>query len=142
MKQHVAKVTATYFHHLRRLRPIRRRVGAEVTTQRVLAFITSRLDYCNSVLAGVPHSTLEPLQRVQNAAVRLFQLGKREHVSLGLLFSRIAAATLVTHPLEQSVQTLYDDALDTHSKVPSLPEQHRRDNRQLFIAFRLAVINY
>ena len=86
MTQHVAKVTATCFYHLRRLRQIRRRVGAEVITQLVLALITSRLDNCNSVLAGVPQSTLEPLQRVQNAAVRLIlQLGKGEHNSPGLL---------------------------------------------------------
>jgi len=33
--------------------------------------VISRLDYCNSVLAGLPASTLVPLQRVQNAAARL-----------------------------------------------------------------------
>ena len=58
MKQHVAEVAATCFYHLRRLRQIRRRVGAEVTTQFALAFTTFRLDYCNSVLAGVPQTTL------------------------------------------------------------------------------------
>jgi hypothetical protein len=70
MKRHFATVAASCFYHLRRIRQIRRRVGTEVTTQLVLAFITPRLDYCNSVLTGLPQVTLEPLQRVQNAAVR------------------------------------------------------------------------
>ena len=33
--------------------------------------ITPRLDYCNSVFAGLPQSTLEPLQIMQNASARL-----------------------------------------------------------------------
>ena len=85
MKRHVAKIAASCFYHLRRLRQIRRRVGTEVTTQLVLAFVTSRLDYCNSVLAGLPQVTLEPLQRVQNAAARLIlDLNLRDHVTPGL----------------------------------------------------------
>ena len=48
----------------------------------VLALITPRLYYCNSVFAGLPQSTLEPLQSVQNAAARLvFDLHHRDHVS-------------------------------------------------------------
>ena len=43
----------------------------EVTTQLVCALVISRLDYCNSLLAGLPVCTTEPLQRVQNAAARL-----------------------------------------------------------------------
>jgi len=42
---------------------------------------TNRLDYCNAVLASLPKSTIAPLQRVQNAAVRLLRgIGRRDHV--------------------------------------------------------------
>jgi len=71
MKKHIAKVDAVCFFHICRLRQIRRRIGKDVTIRLVLALITPRLDYCNSVFAGLPQSTLEPLQRVQNAAARL-----------------------------------------------------------------------
>ena len=86
MKQHVAKVAALCFdYHLRRLRQIRRRVGAEVTSQPLMPFDTPRLDYCNSVLAGLPPVKLEPLQLVQNAAVTLIlDLNLFDHVTPGL----------------------------------------------------------
>ena len=46
------------------------------------ALILSRIDYCNSVLAGLPATTLAPLQRVMHAAVRLVaNLGFRDHVA-------------------------------------------------------------
>jgi len=37
MKEHVAKIAAACFYHVRRLRQVRRRVGQEVTQQLVLA---------------------------------------------------------------------------------------------------------
>jgi len=71
MKEHVAKIAAACFYHVRRLCQVRHRIGQEVTQQLVLALIMSRLDYCNSVLAGLPTSMLQLLQHVQNAAARL-----------------------------------------------------------------------
>jgi len=68
MKEHVAKITAACFYHIRRLHQVRRQVAQEVTQQLVLALIMSRLDNCNSVLAALPTYMLQPLQRVQNAA--------------------------------------------------------------------------
>ncbi len=41
------------------------------------AFITSRLDYCNSLYLGLPKSLLARLQMVQNAAARLLTGAKK-----------------------------------------------------------------
>jgi hypothetical protein len=71
MKPHISKVTSTCFYQLRRLKQVRRILGPEITATLVTAFVLSRLDYCNAVLAGLPKSTIAPLQRVQNAAARL-----------------------------------------------------------------------
>ena len=85
MKTHVARVARSCFYHLRRLRSIRRHLGRDVTARLVSAFVISRLDYCNSVLAHLPASTLAPLQRVLNAAARLvMDLKPRDHVSPAL----------------------------------------------------------
>jgi len=49
--------------------------------QLVHTFVISRLDYCNSILAGLPQDLLSQLQRVQNAAAS-FVLGlqPRDHI--------------------------------------------------------------
>jgi len=53
-----------------------------ITSQLISAFVLSRLDYCNSLLAGIPRTSVEPLQRVQNAAARLvLNLSLRDDVT-------------------------------------------------------------
>jgi len=71
-------MTQTCFFHLRRLRQVRRLLGRDVTANLVCAFVLSRLDYGNALLAGLPYTTIAPLQRVINAAVRLVV---RDHVT-------------------------------------------------------------
>jgi len=86
MKQHINKTTAVCYYHLRRLRQICRCAGSEVTVRLVQAFIISRLDYCNSVLAALPQSTIQPLQHAQNAAARLiFGLRTSDHITASLI---------------------------------------------------------
>ena len=78
---HISKTASSCFFHLRRLRQLRG-VVCRFTKQRLLsAFVLSRLDYCNAVLSGLPSTTLDPLLRVLNAAVRLVAgSGPRDHV--------------------------------------------------------------
>jgi len=82
MKEHVRRITRSCFFQLRRLRQIRRSAGPEVMKRLVSALILSRLDYCNAALAGLPQSTIQPLQRAQNAAARLISNSSRyEHIT-------------------------------------------------------------
>jgi hypothetical protein len=82
MKHHVNRVTSNCFFQLRRLRQIRRVAGPDVTKRLVSAFVLSRLDYCNAALAGLPQTTLRPLQRAQNAAARLVtNTRSRDHIT-------------------------------------------------------------
>ena len=46
-------------------------LSLEVTKILVHAFVTSRLDYCNSLLYGIPAAQLNKVQPVLNAAARL-----------------------------------------------------------------------
>ena len=80
-RQHLNKISSAYFYHLRRLWQLRRLVDRDMMQRLVSTFVISRLDYCNSTLAGLPACALEPLQRVLHAAVRLVAgLGPYDHV--------------------------------------------------------------
>jgi len=59
-------------------RSVHRSLTTEATRALVQAFISCHLDYCNSVLAGVPDVYLQRLQSVQNVAARLVS-GARRH---------------------------------------------------------------
>jgi len=85
LQRHFNKVASACFYHIRRLKKICRLLGPDVATSLVSAFLLSRLDYCNAILAGFPKTTIAPLQHAQNAAARLVaRLGPRDHVSNAL----------------------------------------------------------
>ena len=64
-------------YNIRRIRPLLTQKVVQVLVQ---ALVISCLDYCNSLLAGLPASAIRPLQLIQNAAARLvFNLPKFTH---------------------------------------------------------------
>src|SRR6218665_1134052 len=79
---HISNLTRFSYFQLRRLRTIRKAVSVSIFTSIVHAFVCSRIDYCNSVLIGLPKTRLSPLQTILNAAIRLIaRLPRYSHIS-------------------------------------------------------------
>ena len=71
MVTHITKTCKSAFYWLHNLNRIRKYLNKHDTETLLRALLTSRLDYCNSLLYGLPNTQLSKLQRVQNAAARL-----------------------------------------------------------------------
>ena len=71
MSTHISKLCGAVFYHLHNISCIRKFLSLEFTKTLVQAFVTSCIDYCNSLLYGIPASQLNKVQRVLNAAARL-----------------------------------------------------------------------
>ena len=78
MKVHVSAIVKSAYFHIRKLYSVRKYVSEKSIKCLVQCFVISRLDYCNSLLYGIPEESLDKLQKVQNAAARLIY-GARKH---------------------------------------------------------------
>ncbi|XP_039668677.1 uncharacterized protein LOC120566361 [Perca fluviatilis] len=79
---HLKQTSRTAFFHLRNIAQIRNILSQNDSEKLVHAFVTSRLDYCNSLLSGCSNKFLKTLQLIQNAAARvLTRTKKRDHIS-------------------------------------------------------------
>lgn len=81
-EKQVASICKSSFYHIRNIACIRRFLSEESTEALVHAFVTCRLDNCNSLLYGLPKNQIEKLQRVQNCAARLVVNARRhDHIT-------------------------------------------------------------
>ena len=63
-------------------------LNIDVTHTLVRGLVTSHLDYCNVIFHGLPEYLLDPLQKVQNAAVKLV-LGMKKYNSATVALPRL-----------------------------------------------------
>ena len=71
MKEHINFICKTALLEIRRISTIRHYLTDDATQTLVVSLVLSRIDYCNSLLAGLPQSLGGKLQRSQNSAARL-----------------------------------------------------------------------
>ena len=82
MRQHVNYTSRTARFHLRNISRIRRYIPEESCKLVVQSLVTSRLDYSNGLLYGIPKSAVSILQTVQNSAARIVtKTAPREHIT-------------------------------------------------------------
>ena len=79
---HVSSICRSSFYHLRNLSRVRKYFTKESAEVAVHAFVTSKLNYCNALLDGLPKYQLQRLQYVQNTAARVvLQVSKFQHIT-------------------------------------------------------------
>ena len=70
-KHHINMKVRSAMFSLRRIRSIRKYLTRDATQTLVQGLVISHLDYCNSILVGLPKISICKLQRIQNAAAKL-----------------------------------------------------------------------
>ena len=128
--RHVNTVCQKAHNQLRNIGKIQKYLSQDTKEIIVHAFVSTRLDYLNSLLYGMPDYIIKRLQRLLNAAARIItNLGKYDHITDAMkqlhwlpIESRIQYKVLVLvqcicpHPVRKQItvralRRIKDDAL-------------------------------
>jgi hypothetical protein len=82
MNNHVNSVCKSANFHIRNISSIRKYLNEGTTKHLVHTFVTSRIDYANSLLCGITQVNINKLQLIQNTSARLITKTKKyDHVT-------------------------------------------------------------
>ena len=68
MNEQISSLCRSSYHHLRKIGSIRPYLSNASTAKLVSSLIFSKLDFCSSTESGLPSSSLNRLQKIQNNA--------------------------------------------------------------------------
>ncbi len=78
---HVNQTIRTCNYHIREIRRIRHLLDMDSAISIANALVSSRLDYCNSLLYGLPKKQIYKLQLVQNSLARVVTRSPKKYTS-------------------------------------------------------------
>ena len=128
MHKNITKTCASCYFHLRNISSIRDSLTDEATIQLVHAFVSSRIDYCNSLLYGIPEYAIKKLQRVQNLAARV--------VTRSSKYSSITPTLKKLHWLPVKYRIIFKVVLLTFKALHGLAPNYLRTLLQSYIPSR------
>ena len=126
VQRHVANLCRISYYHLRELRRVRRYLNHETAVKVANALVSSRLDYCNSLLYSTKKAYITRLQRVQNAlCCTVFKLNKYCYVTpflhklhwLSIHYRILYKYNLLTYKAIHCSQPLYLSSLIRRSDL-------------------------
>ena len=81
-EEHIKSICKSSHYHIRNIAKIRKYIDEESAKIVVHAFVTAKLDSCNSLLYGLPQHLISRLQSIQNTAARVVtRTGKFDHIT-------------------------------------------------------------
>jgi len=141
LDDHVTSVVKASNFHIRALRHIRPTLSKEVANTVACSIVSTRIDYCNSLLHGTTEKNLHKLQRVQNALARVVTgSARRNHIQPVLkelhwlpVAQRVQyKVAVITHKVLSTRQPLYlADIIKEHR-----PTRQLRSSTQNLLAVR------
>jgi hypothetical protein len=82
MSANIAFICKKAYYQIHLISKIRNEITEEAAKKLMKDNVLSHLDYCNSLLAGLPDNAISRLQRVQNCAARLVKrTSRRSHIT-------------------------------------------------------------
>ena len=143
---HISVVCNSCFYHMRDLRRIRRHFDLDSAKLLATALVSSRLDYCNSLLYGIADIDLTRFQRVQNQLACLMTKSSPFTRSIPLLrslhwlpvrFRILFKINLLTYKALREKQPVY-----LHSMLAaSIPSRSPRSNNDNSLSVRRVKTN-
>ena len=82
MQKQINRITSTCYYHIRKISKVRKYLNIDAARSLINAYVISRMDYGNALLAELPAYLIKKLQRVQNYAARVInRTGWRDSIS-------------------------------------------------------------
>ena len=82
MKENIGNICKRAYYQIHLISKIRDTITEDAARKLMKDNVLSHLDYCNSLLVGLPESAINRLQRVQNCAARvIMKANRRSHIT-------------------------------------------------------------